>query len=30
MDTPWTVEEIGERMEATMDAWPKLLKPMEV
>ncbi|HEY5678605.1 MAG TPA: SDR family NAD(P)-dependent oxidoreductase [Pseudomonadales bacterium] len=30
MDTPWTVEEIGERMQATMDAWPKLLKPMEV
>ena len=30
MDTPWTVEEIGERMQATMDEWPKLLKPMEV
>lgn len=29
-DAPWTVEEIGERMQATMDAWPKLLKPMEV
>ncbi len=30
MDTPWTVEEIGERMQATMEGWPKLLKPMEV
>jgi NAD(P)-dependent dehydrogenase (short-subunit alcohol dehydrogenase family) len=30
MDAPWTVEEIGERMQATMESWPKLLKPMEV
>ena len=27
---PFTVEEIGERMAATMEQWPKLLRPMEV
>ena len=30
MDAPFTVEEIGERMAATQDDWPRLLKPMEV
>ena len=29
-EPPWTVEEIGEAMSATMESWPKLLKPMEV
>ena len=29
-DEPWTVEAIGEQIEASMDDWPKLLKPMEV
>ena len=29
-DEPWTVEAIGEQIEASMDSWPKLLKPMEV
>ena len=29
-DEPWTVEAIGEKIEASMDSWPKLLKPMEV
>ena len=27
---PFTIDEIDERMRATMDAWPKPLKPMEV
>lgn len=30
LDKPWTVAEIGEAMAASMDSWPKLLKPMEV
>ena len=30
MSDPWTVEAIGEQIEASMDRWPKLLKPMEV
>ena len=30
MDTPWTVDEIGERMQASLEQWPKLLRPMEV
>ena len=30
MAAPFTVEEIGERMAATQDDWPQLLKPMEV
>lgn len=30
MDTPWTLDEVGERIEATKESWPKLLKPMEV
>ena len=30
MEGPWTVEEIGEAMENSIDSWPKLLKPMEV
>jgi NAD(P)-dependent dehydrogenase (short-subunit alcohol dehydrogenase family) len=30
LDAPWTVEEMGEAMAKSMDAWPKLLKPMEV
>lgn len=29
-EDPYTVEEIGEAMEATRESWPKLLKPMEV
>ncbi len=30
MGAPMTVGEVGERMAATMEQWPKLLKPMEV
>ncbi len=30
LDQPWSVAEIGEAMEASIDSWPKLLKPMEV
>jgi hypothetical protein len=30
MEGPWTVEAIGEAIEASMERWPKLLKPMEV
>ncbi|MCZ6711288.1 MAG: SDR family oxidoreductase [Gammaproteobacteria bacterium] len=30
LDGPWTLDEVGERMEASMDSWPKLLKPMDV
>ena len=30
MDEPWTVEEVGEKMQQSIDSWPKLLKPMEV
>ena len=30
MKSAWTVEEIGEAMENSIDSWPKLLKPMEV
>ncbi|MDH3641772.1 MAG: SDR family oxidoreductase [Gammaproteobacteria bacterium] len=30
LDEPWTIDEVNERMEATMESWPKLLKPMEV
>ena len=29
-DAPFSVAEIGERMAATIDDWPRLLKPMEV
>ncbi len=29
-DEPMTVEEVGERMAATTDDWPKLLRPMDV
>ena len=27
---PWSVEAVGEQIEASMNSWPKLLKPMEV
>ena len=30
LDTPWTVAEIGEQISDSMEAWPKLLRPMEV
>jgi len=30
MGEAWTVEEIGEAMENSIESWPKLLKPMEV
>ena len=30
MDSPMTVDEVGERMAATMEDWPRLLRPMEV
>jgi len=30
LDVPWTIDEVGEHMQASMEAWPKLLKPMEV
>ena len=30
MGEPMTVDEVGERMAATMENWPKLLRPMEV
>ena len=30
MDEPMTVDEVGERMAATMEDWPRLLRPMEV
>ena len=30
LEEPWTLDEVGERMQATMESWPKLLKPMEV
>ncbi|MFP6814858.1 MAG: SDR family oxidoreductase [Pseudomonadales bacterium] len=30
LEEPWTLDEVGERMEASMDSWPKLLKPMDV
>ncbi len=30
LDEPWTLDEVDERMQASMDSWPKLLKPMEV
>ena len=30
LDEPWSVAEIGEAMAASMDSWPKRLKPMEV
>jgi NAD(P)-dependent dehydrogenase (short-subunit alcohol dehydrogenase family) len=29
-EEPWTLDEVGEHMQATIDSWPKLLKPMEV
>jgi NAD(P)-dependent dehydrogenase (short-subunit alcohol dehydrogenase family) len=29
-EEPWTLDEVGEHMQATMDSWPKLLGPMEV
>ena len=30
IEPEWTVDEIGEAMEKSMESWPKLLKPMEV
>ncbi len=30
MAEPWSVEAIGEAIEASMDSWPKLLKPSDV
>jgi NAD(P)-dependent dehydrogenase (short-subunit alcohol dehydrogenase family) len=30
MDPPWTVQEIGEHIQTSMEQWPKLLRPMEV
>ena len=30
MDSAWSIEEIGEAMESSIESWPKLLKPMEV
>jgi len=30
LDTPWTVDEIGEAMAVSIETWPKLLKAMEV
>ena len=30
IESEWTVDEIGEAMEKSMESWPKLLKPMEV
>ena len=30
MDEPMTVEEVGERMAATIEDWPRLLRPMDV
>jgi NAD(P)-dependent dehydrogenase (short-subunit alcohol dehydrogenase family) len=30
LEDPWSVDEVGEHMRATMDQWPRLLKPMEV
>ncbi len=30
LDEPWSVDDIGEQLSASMDSWPKLLKPMEV
>ena len=30
MDEPMTLDEIGERIEATQEQWPKLLRPMDV
>ena len=30
LDEPWSVEEIGDQIAASMDSWPRLLKPMEV
>lgn len=30
LEEPWSVEAIGEVLEASMDAWPKLLKPSDV
>ena len=30
MAAPFTVDEIGEHMAASMEQWPKLLRPMEV
>jgi NAD(P)-dependent dehydrogenase (short-subunit alcohol dehydrogenase family) len=30
LDEPWTVAEIGEAITASVESWPKLLKPMEV
>ena len=29
IEPEWTVDEIGEAMEKSMESWPKLLKPME-
>ena len=30
MEPAWSVEELGEVIQDSMDSWPKLLKPMEV
>lgn len=30
LDAPWEVQEIGEQLLASMDNWPRLLRPMEV
>ena len=30
MSEPFTVAEIGDHMRASMENWPRLLKPMEV
>jgi hypothetical protein len=30
MAEPWSVDEVGEQMHASIDQWPKLLQPMEV
>lgn len=30
MDAPWTLDEVGEHVAASLDDWPKLLKPTDV
>ena len=30
LEAPWGVSEIGDAISATIEQWPKLLKPMEV
>ena len=29
-DAPWTLDEVSEHMQASMEAWPKLLRPMDL